>query len=235
MAQLKAKIVHLEKKLEECATAYNETKNQNFVLKNDSIQKGNHVLLLQEENAKLQEHIRQEKVVSDGLRSLNDLLDAKMNSRGGGLNVHSFFKRLEKSIDKRYLSLASTVERKLSKRLPSETMEIEYSQDEKKIRKWDCRMEVVTEYGIEVRNPSSGGTQLVVPTCFRIVMLSKDSFYVSSFPSHEIVLRSAVLETLESPEGVNFRATEDVKMEAASIISGNSVMLAKMKHFSCYS
>ena len=49
--------------------------------------------------------------------------------------MNILFKRLEKKIDQKYLSVACNVERELYTRLPSETMEIEYTADERKVRK----------------------------------------------------------------------------------------------------
>jgi len=229
IAQLKSTIVDLKKKMEESATRSNELKNEKFALKNDVMHKDNQILYLQVENTKLQKQIREEKQLSDGLRSLNAQLEAKMSTRVGGSNMKSFFKRLEKTIDKRYLSLACSVERHVSKLLPSETMEIEYTVEEKKVRKWDCRMEVVSEHGIEIKNRQTGKMHLIVPTFFEKVMLSRDSFYLPSFVSNEVVLRTVVLEVLLEPEWVNFRTTEEVKTETVTEISTNAVMLANMR------
>jgi len=225
------KIQDLEKKLAESATMLNDLKNETFTLKNDIIHKDNQIKYLQNENAKLEQQLRDEKQVSDGLRSLNDQLERKISSRGGGGGLHakSFFKRLEKTMDQKYLSLACLVEKEVGKRLPSETMEVEYTTDEKKVRKWDCRMEAVTEFGIEVKNPSTGGSLIIAPLSLEKVLMSRDSFYVPSFVSNETVLRATVIEVLQAPEWVNFRTTEEVRTETVAAISTNAFMLGKIR------
>ena len=226
---LKKELDQKKKEVDDLAKNLNDSKQEVFNLESDLTEKKNHLMLLRMENSKLKKQVQSQKLEIDGIRKLKDEFEESIMSRGGGDSLNTFHKRLKRSMDAKYITLAKHIERSVSKQLIADTMEIEYSEEEEKVRKWAGRCEEVAERGIEVKNHSTGATQQYVPPCFQQVVNSKETFHTSCFVSQKDLLLETMDKVLQSTDYINFWTDEDVRKETVAAISENHVMISKMK------
>ena len=105
----------------------------------------------------LEAELAKERQEKQGLLKLNE--DMEKNAPRTIKSSSKFMTRLSKSLDKKYISLALAVERKLASWASNETMEIIDSEDEWKKRNWYGRMQKVSTFGIALQRSGSSSTQ----------------------------------------------------------------------------
>ena len=196
-----------------------EFKNLEYLM--DKKIRGEKIIYLEAEVAKL----KQENV---GLSNLVDDLNGKVVRSGKGSS--KFVTKLSNSLDKEYITLATTVERMLLQWSQAEVLEIAQDQEEGVQRNWGGRVLAVKEFGLQLESPGIAmqGT-LCVPMPFIAVLRSKDLFFIHSFPSYGAVLDGLVSNVLRNPRWKSFNSPPQLSAEAINVISTNQVMISKVK------
>ena len=196
-----------------------EFKNLEYLM--DKKIRGEKIIYLEAEVAKL----KQENV---GLSNLVDDLNGKVVRSGKGSS--KFVTKLSNSLDKEYITLATTVERMLLQWSQAEVLEIAQDQEEGVQRNWGGRVLAVKEFGLQLESPGIAmqGT-LCVPMPFTAVLRSKDLFFIHSFPSYGAVLDGLVSKVLREPRWKSFSSPPQLSAEAINVISTNPVMISKVK------
>ena len=199
----------------------------------------------------LKTDLTQERVMSKTLREKvirleKDLQDAQMQIKNlEGLNLklvntdHSlgtkknqkFILKLQKSLDKKYLSIATTLERRFSDWAQTETMELTNVEDRDThipARNWNGRMTITQEHGVP-RQDQNGTTYYFVPTEITSVLNSEDVFFIRSFSTYNEIIESIASNLLEESSWKHYAGTDASRLETLQILSSNPVMIGKIK------
>ena len=172
--------------------------------------------------------LQQENMEKEGLARLVEELQQKIEGSARGNS--RFLLRLIKTLEKKYITLATTIERYISPWCLAETSELVEGNDEVPERQWKDRVQTVEEFGLKlVKNTSGSDPLLFVPFPFTSLLTSKDHFYIPSFHSHESVLENLIAIVLEEPCWECFRSTPEIRKETIHNISTNHTMIGKVK------
>ena len=213
-----------DKALETC----NNYKKEVQTLKVDLAKESVNNRLLREKLEVVQNKLNQEVLEKTNIQLLNNQL-SKTSTTQAPKQSQRFLAKLTKSIDNKFLSLATAVERRLSEWAHSETMEVNQTVEFVKKRNWNGRMIIVQEFGIEHSNVSDGSHYNMVPTLISSVVHSTDVFFIRSFDSYESVLRGITGTLLEETTWSAFRPSASIREETLSVISSDPVMIGKVK------
>ena len=190
--------------------------------------------ILREKVEMLQTELANERMEKKSLELLNSQLSQpsqRTTHNQGTKSSIRFINKLTKSIDRKYISLASSVERLLHDWAHAETMEVIQTDESVKRRNWTGRMTIVQDFGIPCNSEagSDGENYLIVPTLITSVLNSSDVFYIRSFNSYGDVLQTIVQTLLQETSWAAFAPNDLVKAATIRSISTNPVMLGKVK------
>ncbi len=190
------------------------------------------VTILREKMELLQSELNNVRLEKKNLDLLNLQL-SQPSQRLATKSVNLFITKLTKSMDRKYISLASAVERELYEWAHAETMEIKQTEDPVKTRNWTGRMTIVQEYGIpststSVMDSENPNVQFV-PIVITSVLNSTDVFYIRSFDSYSTILQSILEILLQQSTWSAFAPNSQLKSTTISVISSSPVMIGKLK------
>ena len=225
-----ADLEEVRKERDEAIASCNKYKLELQKLRVDLAHASTTTTILREKVELLQTELANERLEKKNLEILNTQLSQSSHNAGTKSSMR-FMNKLTKSIDSKYISVASSVERSLHNWAQAETMEIIQTDDTVKRRNWTGRMTFVQEHGIPSNSEggSESGNHLFVPTLITSVLNSSDVFYIRSFNSYADVLHHIVETTLRQPTWSAFASNEEVKANTIRSISTNPVMLNKVK------
>ena len=185
--------------------------------------------ILQEKLVLLKNEISDLKQKNIGLQNLNKVLEMSTTKKTSS----KFMSALSKSMDKRYISLAIAVDRRLVQWSINETMELIASSHDCKKRNWNGRMDIVSEFGIPrkatIQVEGDNQTQYFVPSLFSAVLMSTDLFFIHSFHSLESVIWSAANDVLDELSWISFCTDSNVRNDTLKVLSTNKILMNKLK------
>lgn len=192
------------------------------------------IQLLREKLNIVEVELAQSKQEKEGLAQLVEELQLKLQTTSGARRSSTFFTKISKTIDKKYITLATAVERHLSYWCAAETMELEIGFESVRKRKWLGRVRLVQSFGLNlIPEPISEGNEqkLFIPLPFTAVLNSKELFFIQSFDSHESILEKQTVSVLEGPQWSVFSTDQTVYQDSIRAISNNPTMIGKVKQF----
>lgn len=166
----------------------------------------NTISLLREKVKYLQAELANVKQEKDGLMYLNNDLQNRIARTTKGSS--KFLSKISALLDKKYINLATVLERRLCEWSTAESMEVLEATGEVKTRNWTGRVQHVTEFGLSLS--SSSGTPsspLCTPFPFTYLVSSKDLFFTHSFDSHESVIEENLCMVLDDSKWNSFTSS----------------------------
>lgn len=230
----------VRKQLEKLQNNYNEV----LVANNDYKQQLNRLKIAEAGNkiavdvwkekvSLLNREIAELKMENSGLHKL--VHELQSSQKRSGKASSKFWDKIVKTVDPKYHALVKALHDHLSSWCAAESMEIVQGTTRTRRRKWDGRVQKVSEFGLpllsQYNNSGSATTILCVPFPFAAVFESTELFYVQSFVSHQSILANELKVLLDTPAWNAFNTTEFVQNETIRTISTNSTMLQKVKQF----
>lgn len=222
----------VEEQRDDALNLCNDLKQEVSTLKYDLTQERLTSKVLRQKIEMLETELADETLKVRNLESLNKQL-SETNHPGftGKKQVQgsTFIKKLMKSLDRKYMSLAIAIERTLLDWAQAETMEVLQSEDIPKTRNWMGRMTMVSKHGILSRPRDGEESFRFVPTLITSILGSQEVFFIRSFQSYNVVLESVATSLLQQDVWKHYTVPQKARQDTLDAISSNTVLIGKVK------
>ena len=228
----KEKIIKLQAELRSTIEHLNTFKKTVTTLEKDLAHSKLTITVLQDKISCLQKELNLQKQENDGLIKANEQLEHKMAKTDNKLP--KFVVRLSKSLDKKYITLALAVERKLASWASAESMEVYNTMDDIKKRNWTGRFETVKDFGIRSVTlatvaDNDKNNYNFVPTFFHAIFASANLFFIPSFISIEVVIADHLNDIFNEHIWKPFCSDDTIRSQTIAALSTNTVLINKCK------